>query len=302
MGGYNTVGAHRLLFDDPPGATAAPIRPITDAELVALFGDDPERAWAVFLERYADIILAELRLRSLAHDPLMDGFVYVCEKLSERGFRRLRSIKRLGDRGDLTPWLRTVVRNLATSFGWQRSGRKRLLRSVERLPALEQEVFRWYFWHGLKPSEICERLRRAPTRRATTRRATSLVEVLDALETLFAHLSEQRVWHLVAGLAAARVPESLDEPSGATPPIRAAGPNPEEEVIHGEALARLDEGLTTLPPRQRLVVRLRYDDHLAVTEIAAILGVTRRQVHRLLGTALDRLRREVIPADGETDP
>ena len=286
-----------MLSDDLPGATAGPTHPIPDVELVALFSHDAERAWALFLERYADIILSELRRRGLAHDPAMDGFVYVCEKLSERGFRRLRSIKRLGDQGDLTPWLRTVVRNLATSFGWKRSGRKRLLRCVECLPALEQEVFRWYFWHGLKPSEVCERLRRAPTRRTT-----ALVEVLDALETLFAHLSEQRVWHLVAGLTAARTPESLDGPFGAASAIRATGPNPEEAAIRGETLTRLDESLATLPPRQRLVVRLRYDDHLAVVEIADILGVTRRQVHRLLGAALDRLRREFEPFDQEADP
>ena len=281
-----------MLSDNSPSATAGPPRPITDSELVALFGRDPERAWALFLDRYADIILSELRLRDPAHDSVMDGFVYVCEMLSERGFRRLRSIRHLGDRGELTPWLRTVVRNLATSFGWKRSGRKRLLRCVERLPALEQEVFRWYFWHGLKSSEICERLRRT-----SARRTTALVEVLDALETLFAHLSEHRVWHLVAGLAAARAPDSIDGPAGATPPIRAAGPDPEEAAIRGETLARLDEGLDALPPRQRLAVRLRYDDHLAVVEIAEILGVTRRQVHRLLAVALNQLRRELAPFD-----
>lgn len=285
-GPYNAV-----LRAFPLQRTAARLpTAVSDRELLDLFRRDPSAAWCRFLDRYASFMLAELRRLSLNHDAAMDGFVYVCEKLAEGGFRRLRAVRRLGDRGELVPWLRTVVRNLATNWVWSREGRKRLLKSVAVLRPRAQRVFQLYFWQGLRPSEVLEELRRQGDQ-------ASPIEVFDILEELFSMLSETRVWHLVSGLARQREPVSLDSPTSEeeSPPEPAApGPDPEEALIHRQAAAEAQRALDTLPARDRLIVQLRYEAALAAAEIAAIVGLDPAEVEERLRAVRSRLRDELV--------
>jgi len=102
-------------------------------------------------------------------------------------------------------------------------------------------------------------------------------EVIDALQAL---LSYETV--------------SLDAPP----------PGAEDEAVTcGEALGHEDERyelveldatvsvvLEHLPPRERLVLRMRFVDDLTQTEIAERIGVSQMQVSRLLRRSLDQLR------------
>ncbi|MEI4927199.1 sigma factor, partial [Klebsiella pneumoniae] len=74
--------------------------------------------------------------------------MFVCEKLCERKYRRLLSFRPNG-RARFSTWLRAVVRNL--SLDWLRSkfGRRQVFRSIVRLGAIDQEIFKSVFQRGL---------------------------------------------------------------------------------------------------------------------------------------------------------
>ena len=61
-----------------------------------------------------------------------------------------------------------------------------------------------------------------------------------------------------------------------------AAADTETEALHAIALATAREIIDGLPPRQREVALLRWQDHLRVTEIAARLGVAEGTVHASL--------------------
>lgn len=255
-----------------------------DADLLALFHRAPAAAWSLFLERYSGFILAELERLGFARDSVMDGFVYICERLSDDGFRRLRSVRHLGDRGELVPWLRTVVAHLAANWVQARDGRRRLLKSIAALPEFSQRVFRLYFWRGLKPFEVVEELRRDGVE------ATSAA-VFDSLEALFHRLSETKVWHLVSRLAKRQGVVSIDSAdNGSTHEPHTPEPDPEQALMSKESVTELRVAMAALSAEDRLLFELRYEEALPLAEIASILGLAARDCERRLASARRTLR------------
>lgn len=264
-------------------ASAPPHEP-DDRELIALFATDPERAWDLFLARYAEFVLGELRRLGFDYDEALDRFVFVCEKLADKGFRRLRTIRFLSSRGELVPWLRQVVRNLVISWTWSQQGRRRLLRPIARLPRRDQRVFQLYFWRGLRPSEVYSSLKaEEPTLR--------LLDVYDSLERVFANLTAAKVWGLWCQLARGAPPQRIDAEPGedAAPEIVDPRPSPEEALLTSEADARLRRAVAGLAARDRLILALRYEDGLERRQIAELLAVDAAEVELRLRRALEAL-------------
>ncbi len=263
---------------------------LSDAALLELFRSDPGAAWHPFIERYAGLVLATLRYLGFDHDEAMDRFVYVCEKLTEDGCRRLRQVRFTGREGELVPWIRTVVRNL--SISWTRSvdGRRRLFKSIEQLPGREQRVFELYFWHGLSPSEVREHLR------VERQKEMAFSEVLDALSTVFEHLDANQLWRLASRLARHRVAVTVESPHPETgrvfePPASAA--SPEERLLGKEREERVGSALAALPARDRLVLQLRYEEALSLDEVAEIVHVSVSTVKSSVRASLASLRKTV---------
>jgi RNA polymerase sigma-70 factor (ECF subfamily) len=79
------------------------------------------------------------------------------------------------------------------------------------------------------------------------------------------------------------LPESL-QPEG--------GPNPEGDVLHQEALARLRQLLATLDPTTRELLALRFAAQLSAPEIATVVGkspaAVKKQLTRILQTLKER--------------
>ena len=82
-------------------------------------------------------------------------------------------------------------------------------------------------------------------------------------------------------------------PGGVDPEDEA--PTPEERALKSDQLSRLFNALDRLCPEERLMVRLRFDQDLTLTEIARLLGLNdAAQVHRRLQSIIERLRGEVV--------
>ena len=89
-----------------------------------LRGPDAQAAWDDFLSRYAETILLIAKRHNHNRDDCNDCFVFVCEKLSERGYERLLKFQP-GGRASFRSWLNVVVANLCIDWHRARHGRIR---------------------------------------------------------------------------------------------------------------------------------------------------------------------------------
>jgi RNA polymerase sigma factor (sigma-70 family) len=273
-----------------------PGRPVTDDELLVLFREDPDRAWGLFLDRYADSMFRQLQRLGWDYDEAMDRFTYICEKLSEKGFRRMLAIRHTGTAGELTPWLRTVVERLSISWLWSVEGRDRMFRTIAALPALDQRVFELHFRHGLTPGAIHEQIC------VETQQPLAVADVFDALENIFARLSPNRIWRLLSQLSRTRGPLSIERlaerSDDSTTPWEPADPGltPEERLIQREESEQAGRLLDALPVRDRLILRMRYDDALDPAQIASLLRIDEDAVRNRLRAALTTLRKSSAAA------
>jgi RNA polymerase sigma-B factor len=127
--------------------------------------------------------------------------------------------------------------------------------------------------------ELAVELRRAPTpRELAAATGESVEDVLEALEAATAHDSV-----------------SLDAPVG--------GAADDEDSTYAESVGDVDPELElvehrvvvgrafgALPDREQMVLKLRFDDDMTQSEIAARVGVSQMHVSRLIRRALDRMR------------
>ncbi len=265
--------------------------PISDSELVTLFRSHSESAWPIFIERYANYIFSVLRSCGFDYDQAMDRFVYVCEKLSENDCHRLKNVRYAGSFGELKPWLRQVINRLSINWAWSESGRKRLLKPIQKMAKHEQRVFELYFWQGLSPVAIEERLQLEHFQ------DINLTSVFAALDRIHAELSEKKIWRLVRNLLRAQrmvVLEDIEAEGGATLESAEMGPNPEELFVREEQAQQIRNALAGLSTREALMIQLRYDDAASVAEIAAIVKLTVSEVRKDLQLALTKLRRRMV--------
>lgn len=261
----------------------------TDSELIRLFRKKPQQAWRLFIDRYADQIFSLIRSLGFDYDQAMDRFVFICEKLCEKEFRRMKAIKYAGSHGDLTPWLRQVVKRLCINWAWSEDGRRRLLKPIAELGPIEQRVFELYFWHGLSPSEIDERLRQEHFANAEPG------SVFSALDQILSRLSEKKLWRLISNLARTRGPVSLDETdeSGHRWDAPDPQPDPEARLIQREQTERLRRTFAHLPERQVLILQFRFEHALSLSEIAQLMEMEQREVRKLLDNGLETLRKTI---------
>jgi RNA polymerase sigma-B factor len=119
-------------------------------------------------------------------------------------------------------------------------------------------------------------------------RAPSVAEICAYL----GDVDEQQVLDaLQAGFA--RQPDSLQRPHGTdsdAPSLDAKLGVEDAGYARAEHRAVLDRLLAGLPKRERLILRLRFEDDLTQAEIGAVIGVSQMQVSRLIRESLERLR------------
>jgi RNA polymerase sigma-B factor len=92
----------------------------------------------------------------------------------------------------------------------------------------------------------------------------------------------------------ARRTRSLDEPTSERDTTLAdaiGGTDP--ELGRAEMRVLIDEALIVLRPRDREVLRLRFEDDLTQTEISKRIGVSQMQISRIIRESINRLRTEI---------
>jgi RNA polymerase sigma-B factor len=135
--------------------------------------------------------------------------------------------------------------------------------------------------------ELSSRLGRSPSVREIAAEAgLSEDEVLDALAAASAHRP--------SSLSGLRDPDAAE--TGVDVPVD------EEGFARAEARVTIAEGLRALPPRERVILHLRFEEGLTQSEIAARVGVSQMHVSRLLRRSLGMLRAgAAVEAGGEPE-
>ena len=270
---------------EPPGGSRIS-SPTVKLLLERLRSPDAETGWEEFLRQYSSLLYHSVRTFTRDEDEASDCFVHICEQLVRNGFRRLLQFKFEGT-ASFTTWLRVVARNLCYDWHRKKYGRLRPFKSVQHLSTMESEVYRCRYECRLSREETLQQLQ------ATW--PTAGMDVLTDIESRLEHsLSSRQQWLLSAwkqresGASVSATEEETWEESTA---VIDTGPNPETLVVDQQQRRRLLKSLSLLPPVERLVVRLRFDEGLSLVEIAHLTGLGDAQrVHRRIAAIFQKLR------------
>lgn len=163
------------------------------------------------------------------------------------------------------------------------------------VPTIRGEVRRWFRDHGwvVKPPRRVQEAQLRMTAYAADFAAEAGRDagIGDYVRDL--GLDERTVVEALS-VNVCYTPDSLDRPDVTGPGSlgdRLVGE--ERELERSEARQVLEPLLARLAPRDRLVLRLRYDEGLTQREVGERIGVTQMQVSRILARVLGRLREEL---------
>jgi len=254
--------------------------------LEQLRSGEPQEAWAQFLQQYSDLVFHVVRHFEPNNDHAADCFQFVCERLSEKSFRRLHQFKIAGP-AKFSTWLRAVVRNLCLDWHRKEFGRRRVFKSISRLSTLDQQVFRSVYERGVAIEETFLQLRPGFPNLTKDQLEQSVKRIDKELTT------KQR-WLL--GARSARNSGSTYDQSDSVPPaIPDAEPDPEAQVLLAEKRAALARALLRLSKRERLLVRLRFEQELTLDQISSLLDLGNAQrVDRQIRDVLAALRKSLV--------
>ena len=188
-----------------------------------------------------------------------------------------------------TTWLHAVIFNLCRDWRRTKFPRYRIFRSVSGLPEFEQEVFHYHFERGMKLQETLEVLRYSYPH-------ITRAQVADAAARLQNHLTPRQRRLL---LARRPIVESLGTGSESDPETRdlpASDQAAEPEVAAGRRQVEiaLNDALKALDPGDLLILRLRFQRDLNLTEIATLTGIANaqavdRQIQKIVGVLRQKM-------------
>jgi RNA polymerase sigma factor (sigma-70 family) len=236
----------------------------------------PDSAWREFLATYSASIMKVVDRFDHGGSRDSECFQFVCEKLCEADFRRLRQFDPQG-RAAFESWLATVVFNLCVDWHRKEFGRVQMMPAIAVLPAFDQQVYQLVFEQTMTCQECLETLR-------TGFPDLTRQQVSAALARVHKVLTPRQRWQLSVRNRR-RQPHALDERLFAMDclgPYRTARAEQESRALQST--------LAALEPAQRRVLALRFSQGLTLKQIAEVLGLgDPYRAHRQVQAALDAL-------------
>jgi len=234
-------------------------------------GSHRELAWKQFLESYSRLFLKVIWELERDKDEVMEQYLHVCSKFAENNFAVLRAFKR--DYGanppKFTTWLRAVTQNMIIDRHRSLHGRKRFPKALLQLSPHARKVFDLYYWQGYSLHDVDHFLE--------AHRNGSSESVADLMEEIRKVL-----------LREPPSPDVQKEPTVLRYNDELGGAFGEEEDVPAE---RLEQWLSALEPRSRLILRLRFWENMPASEIARILRIVpEKQIYNIIDNSLKKLR------------
>jgi RNA polymerase sigma factor (sigma-70 family) len=222
-------------------------------------------AWTEFLNRYASLIMKTASQFEYQQDRKNDCFLYVSEKLSEDGFKRLQKYNSKR-KASFRTWLVTVVFNLCIDWHRKEFGRAFLLPVISALPSFDQLVFRYSFEQGMTSQDCLQAL-------STEFPDVTQQQLRRAISRVHEVLTPRQRWQI--GVRLRRKQEILDRRGDSrlqsvdhlpTPTL-----DPATMAQKQQELETLQAAMATLPVRQQLLLHLRFHAGLTLSQIAQIV-------------------------------
>jgi RNA polymerase sigma factor (sigma-70 family) len=256
-----------------------------DALLQRLASGEPTAAWREFLARYSPLLRRIARRYALDRDLESECYEHVCAVLSDDRFRRLLAFRPDG-KARFDTWLGAVAVNACVDWRRRADGRPRPPACVSALPELDRAVFHCVYERGMSSQDCLEAL--LPRFAGLNRQ-----DVAAANGRVYRLFTPRQRWQLGARFVSrhpAVARDGRDESQHSTPRDPDPDPSPEEQVAAQQDQARLRRALARLPPDERLLVRLRYEQELTLAEVARLTGETDPfRANRRIHSALERL-------------
>jgi RNA polymerase sigma factor (sigma-70 family) len=241
-------------------------------------------AWTEFLRHYSPLILQVARRFDVDDERVNDCFLYACTQLSDNGFRRLRSFRPDGP-AQFRTWLISVVTNLCIDWRRKLSGRLRPVAAVAGLSELDQLVYRLIYIRGMTRGQCL----RALESRFPDLSDNKLAEINARL---FALLTPRQRWQLSARARGSISLDELVKPDADEPGFQPEEPGPGPELLAAfeQEREQVEAALMELPQRQRLLLRLRYQQELTLEEVARLARIPDPyRAHREIQAAIETL-------------
>jgi RNA polymerase sigma-B factor len=162
------------------------------------------------------------------------------------------------------------------------------------VPTIRGELKRWFRDHGwmVRPPRSLQELQAAAAQVRDEAAATGGAEPRSEEIAEVLGVTQRQVDEALA-IRGCFTPTSLDAPTEAVEDGATLGdllPTFDDDLAAIEVRLMLEQALANLTPRERLIVRLRFNEEMSQKEIGEVIGVTQMQVSRLLSKVLRRLR------------
>lgn len=230
--------------------------------IVELGTRDPAQAWSDFLSANASLLYQVVRSFEKDSEHVAECFLFVCEQLSLNRFRRLRKFRPQGP-ARFETWLRAVVRNLCLDWHRKEFGRLRVFRSIQGLPALEQELFRCVYEQGCSTDYALAWL--MPRFPGITHQVLQ-----KSLERIEAALTPRQRW-LLTVQRNRRMPATLEgDEETLSAQLLSPHVDPEAQAAISERRGALSQAMKRLSPRERSMLMLRFEEGLTLENLARV--------------------------------
>lgn len=243
---------------------------------------DPENGWA----RFKRLFDSDIHMRIAKRFPFDGGtgrwddiYQDICVKLVEGNCRRLRDY---GGKGSLVGFVLKVVKNLLSDELRRDIPRRRLPAAVERMPPLEQEIYKAIAWENC-PAEaprLIELLRgRLAEDPGETDLRAALARVTDAVPMLnLAQPAKPKIVSLDGAPAAIEGEAALSYSLTPEEQLLLS----EEEQARDMLIARIRAGAEALSDEERLYLQLAFGtDAMPRRKIAELMRCSVQDVDRL---------------------
>ncbi len=270
---------------------------LSDGDLRTLLIQDPDRGWRAFVDQYTPAMLALIERAGIRDkDEAMELYVLTCERLADDDCARIRRFD--PSKGSIAAWLSVMVRNVMVDWVRSRAGRRRLFKSIQALPRLEQRVFELFYWENAMPGEMVDRLA------GEEFGSPSLPAVLESLERVQQALTERQRGELLAMSSRGAAPVSLDAPTDDGSQVLDPA-DPAADVARQAEVEQTDDlmgrALAALAPEDAAIVRLKYEEGMSLKQIRSALHIDTLTDQRVRDI-LDRLKARLAELGVTGDP
>jgi RNA polymerase sigma factor (sigma-70 family) len=254
-----------------------------------------ETAWRRFIETFTPYLRKTIRLYVNEPELARDLYASLLEKLK---FKKLRSFK---GKSTLSTWLYVVTRNHCRDYFRSSKGIRRVMKALEGLSEFDRRFFMLYYMHKYPITEVYRSMY------VETKGTISYLDLLECRERISARAAERKLGNLLDKLIDSdqirdsQPAQGLDLMDEFHTPIEPESPpqylSIDDDMLEA-AIQNLKTAIDTLPHKDRLILKLRFEHKVSARRISEILDLANeKQVYRKLDRLILKLREMLLEGD-----